>query len=394
MNPHSNASVSIGRQSAVNPRHETFFFDFSTVPNLAKFLKRYPERVASMCQVQVRNIAPGELMVPDNKGFYLVVRTRRGAAAEALAWEINHALHQRLFGTRSSSAMVSTFRAVTPGTIVELDINPDRQRAMKSRNDAYPEANPPPARSAAAPSSRTDFQPWLLPVFNLQCQAAPIGLCGAGLDKYGQKLFGSDALRFCDQQYRPSIDLSVLEFSLALRGARPQTEFGGIIAACVGYETLAWSRSRQLYQEALRAARRLGDSDFIIKIDDVPVGTPASRLADMITSLRPFVKRVFVQLPHWDSTLLHSGRIGLSGLCVRLAPRMTAPDLTRLASWLQRTALVQQTFACAIGVPASTTFRLLRDSGIDYASQLPGNSNISVGTRPLAAICDPIKRAA
>src|ERR1700749_3045005 len=80
-------------------KYSTFFFDLSDVMNRCETLKQNPERVHLMCQAQVLQIAPDELVIPRQNGFHFVVRSRLGKAAEDLAFEVNRALLRRLFGS-------------------------------------------------------------------------------------------------------------------------------------------------------------------------------------------------------------------------------------------------------------------------------------------------------
>lgn len=371
-------NIATGDRDSIGRRHPTFFFDFSAVFSRCKSLKRQPERVALMCQARVRSIAPGELMIPDKKGFYLVVRTRRGAAAEALVGEVKLALRQHLFGAKLPADKISTFRTVPPSDIVELE---DRPAPSRARDEAHrqPEPSGPPP-SPTIFFNNADFKPGLVPLFNLRCPAPPIHLCGAVASKGGNRLFGPEALRFCHPQYRPSVDLAVLAFSLRIPPVRTPTR--SAIAASVSYETLAWSRSRQIYLNMLKAADLSNNSSIIIKIDHVPAGTPASRLADMVAALKPLVPRIFVQLPDGGGTLMRSNCIGLSGICGTIPPGTAAAELAQFARQLERTALAQHTLACALGAEGIDAFRILHNEGIGHASPRPDRDSILLESQP------------
>jgi hypothetical protein len=174
----------------------------------------------------------------------------------------------------------------------------------------------------------------------------------------------------------------MLKFSLTLPPVRNPDRHGRVIATSVSYETLAWSRSRQEYQNALRAADLLDNPNLVIKVDDVPNGTPASRIADIVSALRPLVKRVFVQLSDRDSSLMRGGCVGSSGLCAALSPKMTMQEVAQSACWLRRTATAQNALSCVIGAEGAGALRLLRDAGIRFASQRPGNDDIRFGGLP------------
>jgi len=269
---------------------------------------------------------------------------------------------------------VSAFRTVPPADIVELDAGRASSRAAAARDKTAD----PPESAIACPSpflDNADFTPGLIPLFNLRSPAPPIYLCGAVSNKDGNKLFGAEALHSCHPQYRPSIDLAVLACSLQLPPVRTLTR--SAVAASVSYETLASLGSRQIYQSMLKAAAVADNSSIIIKIDDVPAGTPASRLADIVATLKPLVRRIFVQLPEGDRSLMRSDAIGLSGICAAIPPGMAAQDLAEFALRLERTALAQHAVACALGAEGVAALRILHNAGIGHASPRPDDDNIS-----------------
>src|ERR1700722_16498917 len=110
MTSENSSDITLSGQSKFGSQGSSFFFDFHTVMDRCEALRRNPERVALMCQAQVRQIAPEELVIPNKNGFHLIVRSRFGAAAEALAGEINLALQHRLFGSEPLPEAISMFR--------------------------------------------------------------------------------------------------------------------------------------------------------------------------------------------------------------------------------------------------------------------------------------------
>ncbi len=236
-------------------------------------LRQHPERIALMCQAQVRQIAPEELMIPGKDGFHLIVRTRFGAAADALANEIKLALVRRLFGAESDPQAPGIFEA--QGKIVKFG-----NRSVLAKRPALAEAGrkDPPALAQAAQAvafpAGLDFKPGYIPIFHLQHKALPLHLCGPVSHRDGKDLFGADALRHCRSQLRPSVDLAMLRYGLnRLPEASGGKGVSGIVAG-VSYETMAWSRSRNLYLDALKLAGVSKNAHFIVKLDDVPAGTP------------------------------------------------------------------------------------------------------------------------
>lgn len=365
-------------------RHcSSFFFDFSTVMNRCDSLRRHPERVALICQAQVRQIAPRELLIPKNNGFQLVVRTRFGTAAETLAGEINVALLRRLFGAECASEIAPIFKRVKRGKIVRLGRSSILSNKPTVQGTEHREPDAPALPSLARiPLGWTDFKPGLLPIYNLQRQTLPIYLCGPVSSRDGRDLFGGDALRYCHPQYRPSVDIAMLEFSLKMLPQVRRGKLASAIATGVSYETLAWSRSRQLYQDALQATELSDNPHLAIKIDDVPDGTPFWRISEIIATVKPLAKRVFVELSHCDSSLKRGGCVGAEGFCASIRPGMESREIAAIASRVKYVAAAQRALSCVFGAEDSTVLVLLRDTGIGLAAKHPHHSGVCFGGLP------------
>lgn len=361
-----------GSQAISDSRQCSFFFDFSKVTDCCASLRQNPERVALMCQAQVRQIAPDETVIPKENGFHLVVRSRSGAAAEALASEINRALLRRLFGTGpDAQSQAVMFHAVKPNNILPFarsSVSTHRPASPAGRRKDEPVLQPSPF---GVPLGWTDFKPGFIPVFHLKQKALPLHLCGPVSVRNGKRLFGTDALRYCHPQYRPAVDIAMLNFGLQLL---PEVESGktvSAIATSVSYETLSWSRSRQLYLEALRAAHITDNASFIIKLEDVPAGTPARRLTDVIVGLKPFAKRVFIDLPGRDTHLAMEGSIGAAGFCASLKPGMAMADIGAMAHRLEQTAMTQRALSCVLGAEDNATLLFLKVAGNALGAKRP-----------------------
>jgi hypothetical protein len=359
-------------------RHSSFFFDFSTVMERCQSLKQNPERVALMCQAQVRQIAPGEAVIPAENGFHLVVRTRSGAAAGALASEINRALLRRLFGTGDSVAeMAPMFHAVNQGKVL-----PFTRSSLTTKLPEEEDRSNADLRLEAQAASRTgwtDFKPGFIPVFNLRRKAPPIHLCGPVSLRQGKALFGGDALRYCHPEYRPSVDIAMLKYGMTLLPEAVRGKNVSAIAASVSYETMAWSRSRQSYLDALRAAQLPGNAPLIIKLDDVPKGTPPRNLADIIAGLKPLVRRIFIHLPDRDTSLLTEGCLGAEAFCASVAPQMTAMEVAAVAHRLEHVTAAQRALSCILGAGDNASLRVLHEAGISLATRHPDRGGINLG---------------
>lgn len=377
---------------AITAHCPAYYFDFGHIFSRCEALRQHPERVALMCQNRVRTIAPGELMLPREQGFFLVVQTRMGAAADALANEISAALMQLFFGSDSLDGLAALFRAVPYEEMCETGIAMPAPQAAASaapiaavvphpESARFPGRNPDPLAHLAQ-SALPGFEglkSGFLPMFNIQREAPPIYMCGAVARRHGQILFGPAALRDCAPKDRPSLDEAMLEYSLGFTRQVVPTKFTAAISTSVSFETLAWSRGRQLYQRALRNADAMNNPFLVVKIDDVPPGTPAARLAEIVATVRPFVKRVVLHLPGTDIGLMQSGQIGAAALCATLPAAATPPAIVRFATWLNRTAMDQQALACVDGIDNPNALPLLRAAGIRFAAGCADESSVHLG---------------
>jgi hypothetical protein len=360
-------------------RYSSFHFDFSRVMDRSASLKQNPERVALMCQAQVRQIAPGETVIPTEKGFHLVVRSRSGAAAGALASDINRALLRRLFGAESVDQMPPMFQASQPKILPLVRGSLGAKRpAMQVGDDQDSDALASESRIEAV-SGWTDFKPGYIPLFHLRQKAPPIELCGPVCFRQGKCLFGSDALRYCHPDYRPAVDAAMLRYSLTRLPEAVRGRDVSAIATGVSYETLAWSKSRHAYLEILRAARLSGDAPLIVKLDDMPKGTTARSLADILAVLRPLVRRVFIHLPDRDTGLTSEGCLGAAGFCASITPKMESPDIASVARRLEQTAFAQRALSCILGAGDNAALRVLHDTGAALAAKHPDQGGIHLG---------------
>jgi hypothetical protein len=374
-------------------RGAAFYFDFAPVFERREKWRNDPERVALMCKNRVHAVAPGEWMIPQPGGFFLVMQTRAGAAAEALANDVNLALLELFFGTEALAAKL--FRAVPYSEIVAAGLAAPAITAATPGAACAPgptattdAAHPAscdfvqPEKAAARRGAR--FEPGFLPMLNLQRESPTIFQCGVIDRRDGHTLFGAAALKDYDPKARPEVDVMMLEYSLGIARQIVPSKFAAAICTSVSYETLAWSKGRQLYQNALR---NVGDAPLlIVKIEDVPPGTPGSRLAELVAMVRPFVKRVFVQLPCSDIGLMQNGHIGAAGLCMTLPANATPPAMVRLAAWLNRAANAQQAISCVEGVDNAKDLPLLRAAGVRFAAGRACDDNIHLDL-PLGGEC-------
>jgi hypothetical protein len=99
-----------------------YHFDLAPILAHCESLRRYPDGALVMCQHQVRLLAPGDLFLARDSGFYLIIQTCIGAAADALANEVNLALLSLFLGTDTLSGIAALFRPVAYGEMLEAGV--------------------------------------------------------------------------------------------------------------------------------------------------------------------------------------------------------------------------------------------------------------------------------
>ncbi len=107
---------------------------------------------------------------------------------------------------------------------------------------------------------------------------------------------------------------------------------------------------------------------LVVKIEDVPSGTPAARLAEIIAAVRGHARRVFVQLPDADARLKEGGRLGATGLFAKLADEAGPTAIAALAQSLVRSAQAQRACTYAQNVHSALALGLVRRAGVRLAS--------------------------
>lgn len=354
---------------AADPSWPVFHFDFDPVIARSRALSANPERVQLICEPCVRRLAPADIFIAEERGFFLIVQSCAGTAAEALAHEINVALLELFFGTEVLTGLGTICRRASFSEVeAKLGRSMPRPPPPRPATDAV-EADPL-ARLATSGMDKFDgLKTGFLPMINMRNGQASIFWCGAIRNTGKNTLFGSAALAGLDSRDRAPMDEAILEYSLGYARRMQPVEGAVAIGTSVSFETLAWSRGRQLYQKALRAANQAHNPFFLVKIEDIPPGTPAARLAELTAVVRPFVRRVFLELPEMKPGAFRNGYLGASGLVAALPQQADPHALSRLMGDLSQVAGLQQALACVTGAE-NAALALARKTGIRFAAPL------------------------
>lgn len=358
-----------GDQTVTN-NPPAYYFDLTPLKKKSVAL-RDPERLTLICQNHVRQIAPDELFVATGDGFLLVIQSRSGTAAETLVADVNLALTRHFLGTESLAGGKALYRAAACEELDSAGVDMIALGKSLARTAQHEDSFQQQLRETLhSPNScEQSLSHAVIPLINLKNGRSSIELCTTACGQDGADLFAGPALGGEGADHS-ELDETLLGYSLRL--VQDHSERQSTIAVCtsVGFETLARSRSRQRYQYLLRAAAVASNPLFLVMIDGVPVGTPGSRLADVVASVRPFVRRVFVQLTDNESGAFENGNLGIAGICARMPDCLTALD-HRLAV-LARVAKLQQALTAIHGVPSPALFSKLQKAGLRFAALRPG----------------------
>lgn len=349
-----------------------FYFDFTPVLASSRTLQRNPERAILMCEHCVRRLAPADVMIRDQDGFFLVVQSASGTAAEALAHEINIALLELFFGTEARDRNLSTIcRRATAEEISGKNIAlPAPGPATPACSTEQVEADPLRRLSQSGMAGYEGLSTGFVPLINLKRGMASVLLCGPVRQLKDRQLFGAAAYAGIDARDRASLEEALLEYSLSFARAMVPTEQATAIATSVSFETLASSRGRQLYQKALRAGAVSTNPFLVVKIDGIPPGTPQARLSEIVSTVRPFVRRVFLELPDWDlSALQRGGLLGVAGLIARMPAQAVRPPDGRAVSGLVRLAASQRAVACITDLANAGQMAFAKQAGVHFAAR-------------------------
>jgi hypothetical protein len=106
----------------------------------------------------------------------------------------------------------------------------------------------------------------------------------------------------------------------------------------VSYETLSGFHSRIHYIGALKSIRTLADCPLLLRIDQIPDGTPVGRLAEMVTMLSMANVRITLQFESLRSLPELDVRLGAVGIGGALPPHCDVPTAVAQAQRLVRRA--------------------------------------------------------
>jgi hypothetical protein len=177
---------------------------------------------------------------------------------------------------------------------------------------------------------------------------------------------GYKAFQGVSQSELPYIDRAMLAHAMKFARRLAQSGVYTTIGAPVSFETLTWSRGREFYQEALRAAGVPDYPSIVLCINNLPRGITVSRLAELVGHLRPLAKRIFVHLAEPDSSLLASGYLGANGFVLSVPTRQSQPQTERVATWFARACEAQTALSCMDQIDNSDELGVVKRASVRF----------------------------
>jgi hypothetical protein len=340
-----------------------------------------PDRLRAICKRHIRSIAGEDFTLFTDQGFYLVITSCSGAAAAGFARFINMSLLMLLFGTESLTPEqeMRLFRPIEPHELPEgnyVRTVPQERRPMDRVNlrdtidgrDAAPEHDIENDTLAGFADhgihAEQGVELIFFPVHDLATRTVSSLFCAP---TFAGAVFGYQAFHDLGQAEMPYIDRAILMHGLKFARRLAHAGIHTPVGVPVSFETLSWSKSRDIYQSALRAANIARFPQLVIKVDDIPAGTPADRIARVVSSLKPFARFVSVHLPNNNLELSMMGRMGASGLVLSLPRRAAHPEVLANSKWLAAAAAAQNATACIDHVESDDALAVVRSAGVHFA---------------------------
>jgi len=165
----------------------------------------------------------------------------------------------------------------------------------------------------------------------------------------------------------PLVDRAMLAHGLKFARRLAQAGVHVTVGVPVAFETLISNEGRMFYRDSLRAAGVENRPSLVIRIDNLPVGVTASRIAELASLVRPLATQVFVHLPMADSKLSNCGLLGATGYVLKVSEG-ARPSLEDAAKWLARFCENQLALSCADQIGSDAELLAARRHSIRFGT--------------------------
>lgn len=136
----------------------------------------------------------------------------------------------------------------------------------------------------------------------------------------------------------------------------------------VSYETLSGFHSRIHYLTALKAIQTVATCPLLLRIEEVPDGTPLGRLAEIVAMLNFPDLRVTIEFQSLRTLPQLEARLGVVGIGSALAQNCDVDAAAGIARKLSRLAREQKTFAFLNGLRTDALLGAALDNHIQFGS--------------------------
>ena len=187
-------------------------------------------------------------------------------------------------------------------------------------------------------------------------------------------------------------ELAELELSMLFAAAEYADQFqrcGAIcaITAAVSHQTMACPQLRTQFVRALRGIPQFSCCPLLVRIDYIPAGIVAGRLAELVAALASTNSRVVLHFDHLSSVLRTGFRLGVAGLGADLQSGAADERFTSLLC----EARDQRAFSYLTGINSSELARRAMTSGVRFLSGLALDGQRLTGNGPLPRL--PLRMA-
>lgn len=374
-----------------------FHFDLEPVLERAgPTMLRNPNRLNIVCDHCVRSVSQYDDVIFSDTGFYLVVNSCEEPQATQLARQISIALLRCFFGEVEPPAdlLQSLFRTPTEHELASI-----AARMPKAPGAAVASVEPAsriePTTASGDPMvelavrgihSGEAFRFGFAPFFDLRRGTVSTFFCDTVRMHDNEIVHQRDSFASIGSRDLPRVDQAMLLQALAFSKRLKESGVVAAVGTNVSYETLAWSKGRQFYQNALRATNSADNAYLIVKIDMVPQGAPASRLQEMVAAIKPFARRVFLELPDGDFDPIQSAQLGAAGYVVFLRPGMAREEIAARAMRLARLCSMREALSCVERIPDLASADRVKAAGVRFGEGRFWGSKIYFDDTPLDAI--------
>jgi hypothetical protein len=345
-----------------------------------------PERhgLKSLTERCLAQISSDEVLIMGPTSFHLIVHSTSGDAADVIAEQLNRALLATLFGENAAvpERFAKLFRPLHPKPCpppANEDISTAEKSAPAVENRESAAANHEslrPARESRDTYSelalrghlpRQNVELLFEPVHDLLRGRSTTFFCTPAFCAGGAPVIrGYKAFQGVSQSELPYIDRAMLAHAMKFARRLAQSTVYATIGVPVSFETLTWSRGREFYQEALRAAGVPDYPSIVLCINNLPRGITVSRLAELVGHLRPLAKRIFVHLTEADASLLGSGYLGANGFVLSVPTRQSQPQTERVATWFARACEAQTALSCMDQIDNSDELGVVKRASVRF----------------------------